>query len=147
MLNAFENNMNPFNSINLHFAIRWLLRSWHHDVTDTTIYNCFRKSTMLRNPIQLPIQSLPALDNLYNQVRNSGQIHDAMDIANFLNPSEENIQGSGEQDQDQEALQEVLSHYTQDVEDPGAQDDDESSASLAACANNTVSFTSHTSSD
>jgi hypothetical protein len=54
MLDAFTSDRNPLTSMNLHFAVRWILRSWNHYVTNTTIYNCFRKSTLISIPIALP---------------------------------------------------------------------------------------------
>jgi hypothetical protein len=54
MLKAFDNNQNPMDTMNLHLAIRWIVRSWNNLVTNTTIYNCFRKSTLVSMPISPP---------------------------------------------------------------------------------------------
>jgi hypothetical protein len=38
MLDAFTSDRNLLTLMNLHFAVRWILRSWNHYVTNTTIY-------------------------------------------------------------------------------------------------------------
>lgn len=115
MLTSFENNTNPLDLMSLHFALRWLIRAWYHDVTNTTIYNCFRKSTIVVQPLQLPLEPLPTLSNLYNQVNNAGNIRDAMDLANFLNPADESVQDEANNSDD--ILQDVVAQYIQDTQD------------------------------
>jgi hypothetical protein len=100
MLSAYENFSNPLDSMTIHLALRWLIRSWHHDVTNCTIYNCFRKSTLLVRPITLPIEAVPPLDDLYSAVQQAGQIRDAMALSNFLNPADEAITEVDEQSND-----------------------------------------------
>jgi hypothetical protein len=123
MLECFENDCDPFKSMNIHLALRWLIRSWNQDVTNTTIFNCFRKSSILLRPQQLPTHPIPVVTDLYNRVQQAGQIHDAMDISNFLNPAEESIQDIDERLDEDETLQEVMAQYLQT---PEAQDDDSS---------------------
>lgn len=67
MLDAYENNLNPLNTITILDAIRWVLRAWNHDIIPTTINNCFRKSTLIARPINLPIES-PDISDLYTRV-------------------------------------------------------------------------------
>ena len=76
--------MNPMDTVTILDAIRWVLRAWNHDVLSTTINNCFRKSTLVSEPVHLPIES-PDLTALFAQVQHAG----AMNISNFLNPMEE----------------------------------------------------------
>jgi hypothetical protein len=47
MLECFEANQDPLKSMNIHLAIRWIVRSWNHFLINTTMYNCFRKSTLI----------------------------------------------------------------------------------------------------
>lgn len=90
MLEEWDAERDPLDTMNLLFSIRWALESWFHDVTNTTIYNCFQKSTIVQNPIQLPIAITPPdLQGLYYRVGRTGNIHDLMDINNFLNPEGE----------------------------------------------------------
>jgi len=121
MLQAYESHLDPIKSMNIHLCLRWLIRSWNHDVTNTTIYNCFRKSTIIQHPIQLPAQPLPDLNTLYQQVQQAGFIHDAMDISNFLNPVEESIQEAENDIAGDALLEELMADYMPDSE---AQNDD-----------------------
>lgn len=97
--------------MNIRLAIRWIIRSWHNQVSNTTIYNCFRKSTLVSNPITLPTPILPTgLSELYSEVIRAGNIHDTMAIANFLNPIGENDNETEAIDQEA-VLQEVLDEH------------------------------------
>jgi hypothetical protein len=97
--------------MNLHLAIRWLLRSWNNEVASTTIYNCFRKSTLVSLPISLPTPILsPGLEELYDKVTKARNIQDAMAISSFLNPiEEEEVKDKEDRDAmgEEEVLQEV----------------------------------------
>jgi len=97
MLDCFNTNHNPMDTMNLHLAIRWTVRSWNQYLSNTTIYNCFRKSTLLSTPISLPTPiDPPYLVQLYNQVINAGDLRDSIAISNFLNPEEEIYAGEEE---------------------------------------------------
>ena len=91
MLNAYENFMNPMNTVTILDTIHWVLRAWNHGILPTTINNCFRKSTLVSEPVQLPIES-PDLTALFAQVQHAGVIEDAIAISNFLNPTDESDQ-------------------------------------------------------
>jgi hypothetical protein len=41
MLGCFDSDQSPLNLINIHLAIRWIVRSWNHFLTNTTIYIVF----------------------------------------------------------------------------------------------------------
>lgn len=90
MLNCYESNRNPLDNMNIHLAIRWMLRSQNNYILNTTIYNCFWKSTLIIAPISLPL-SIDSLDitTLYEKVQRVGNIQDAMVITSFLDPIEE----------------------------------------------------------
>lgn len=110
MLYYYENNQDPLQSVTLLDCIRWLVQSWNHDVLSSTILACFYKSTLVLNPVQLPIES-PELSPLYHQVQQSGQLSNCMDISNFLNPVEESselAEGGNEGGLSSEALLEHL---------------------------------------
>lgn len=113
MLHQYEKNEDPVKLINLYLGIRWIVRSWNHFVSDTTIYNCFRKSTLVSSPIALPIAiDSPDLTSLYEQVRQAGRIQDIMSISNFLNPAEEQeLQVQEEELNPDEVLQDILSEH------------------------------------
>ena len=88
MLYAYENQQDPMKTVTLLNAIRWCLRAWNYDILSTTINSCFQKSTLVAEPIQLPIES-PDLTTLFAHVQQAGSISNIMSIANFLNPAEE----------------------------------------------------------
>lgn len=113
ILEQIDLNQNPQSSMDLHLTIRWILRSWNNEVTSTTIYNCFRKSTLLLSPISLHTPIIPLrITELYNKVIAAKDIQDAMTISNFLNPVDEE---DGEEDErtvgDDEVLQEVIQEH------------------------------------
>lgn len=113
MLGCYDNNQKPLDSMNLHLAIRWIVRSWNHYVSNTTIYNCFRKSTLVPSPISLPLAiDHPNLARLYEQVQRAGNIQDMMAISNFLNPIEEQeIQENEEVLDPEKVLEDVMSEH------------------------------------
>ena len=72
---------------------------------NTTIYNYFRKSTLISALISLPTLIIPnGIPELYNQVIQVGKIHDTMTISNFLSPTKE----EKEEDTDQATLDDIL---------------------------------------
>jgi hypothetical protein len=126
MLECYNTNHNPMDTMNLHLAIRWTLRSWNHSVSNTTIYNCFRKSTLLTTPITLPTPINPTgLSELYEQVVRAGNIQDVMSISNFLNPEEEVVEIVEDTINEEQVLQEVLEDH---LGIQTTQDDDEDDA-------------------
>ncbi|CZT09390.1 uncharacterized protein RCO7_07399 [Rhynchosporium graminicola] len=98
-------------------ALRWVFRSWFTNVSDTTIYNCFRKSTLVAAPIALPISpQLADLAQLYQQASTVADIRDAMSLSNFLNPPEEAITDAIDienEQTDDALLQEIMEDHLQ----------------------------------
>jgi hypothetical protein len=123
MLECYNSSQDPTKLINLHLAIRWIVRSWNHFVTDTTIYNCFRKSILLTTPITLPTPlNLPGIGELYQAVTRAGNIQDSMSISNFLNPiDEEEVIDSGSNQED--LLQQVIGEHIGSEEQDEDEDD------------------------
>ena len=122
MLGCYERDENPQESMNLYLAIQWVIQSWNHYVSNTTIYNCFRKSTLMSSLISLPVSVKPAnITGLYERVQRAGNIQDMMAISNFLNPIEEEELGIEEEQElnPDELLQDILGEHLriQQVED------------------------------
>jgi len=91
MIDAFKQNLNPFYLMNLYHALRWVGQAWP-DISDTTIYRCFRKAKVLdQDLIQLPAEPQVEIEALFRQVQISGKIQEIMSIQNFLNPANEDI--------------------------------------------------------
>jgi hypothetical protein len=69
MLDCYSSNTDPAKSINLHLTLQWITRSWNQHLLQSTIYNCFRKSTLISSPISLPTQLL-----LLRSIMTSGHV-------------------------------------------------------------------------
>ena len=114
--------------MNIHLALRWILRSWINELTNTTIYNCFQKSTLISSPISLPTPVVPpGITELYQQVIEAGHIRDAMTISNFLNPADEEAieEDSTRTVGEEELLQEVIPDHLDTQSIHNDDDDDE----------------------
>ncbi|CCU80327.1 centromere binding protein Cbh2/jerky [Blumeria hordei DH14] len=126
VLQAIEEGTDPQSSFNIRLAIRWILRSWSNEVTNTTIHNCFRKLTLISEPIALPTTVLPTgLSELFNEVVRAGDIRDSMAIDNYLYPIEEEEEGNSMLDEAM-ILQEMIGKYlgvNQDEEEEVVQDE------------------------
>jgi hypothetical protein len=121
-LEAYETDKTPHENMNIRLAIRWTVRSWNNEVTNTTIYNCFRKSTLISTPISLPTPIIPSgFTQLYEEVLKAGNIQDSMAMANFLNPIEE----SEEQEPESLNADDVLNEVIQDNLGVDNDDDDD----------------------
>jgi hypothetical protein len=94
MLYYYERDLDPLASVTVLDCIRWLVRSWNHDVLSSTIIACFYKSTLVLNPVQLSVET-PNLSQLYNQVQHSGRLLNYMDISSFLKPVDESLELAG----------------------------------------------------
>ena len=114
MIESYELNLDPTSSISLYHAVHWILQAWKYDISNTTIYNCFWKSTVIQPQIQsLPSQPLPDLSTLYTEAQHVGQIRDAMSLQNFLNPPDEDMVDIPDNDD----LNELISfHLSQNME-------------------------------
>lgn len=124
MLQSIEAGQDPQSAIDIRIAIRWILRSWNNDVTKTTIYNCFRKSTLVSTPISLPTPIIPSgISELYDEVIRTGNIQDSMAMSNFLNPAEENAEEATTFNPDDVLQQVIDDHLGVTTQNEG--DDDE----------------------
>jgi len=112
MIEQYEMQLDPLSTITLNDAVHWILSSWKHEVTNTTIYNCFRKSTVIQPQLpNLPSDPIPDLSTLYREVQRTGHIHEAISLGNFLDPLEENIVDMGETVD----LDSIIAPHTQDT--------------------------------
>ena len=127
MIQQYEQQINPLQSMNLYFAVRWITQAWSCDVSNETIYCCFQKAKILpqQQPITLPSAPLPDLSSLYRTVQSVGNMQNAMSLEEFLNPEDENpvVQEQGPQDVDLEDL--IQQHTGQVIEGEEAAAEDE----------------------
>ena len=45
IIESYEHQKDPITSITLYDAVRWILRVWRYNISNTTIYSCFRKKS------------------------------------------------------------------------------------------------------
>ena len=114
MIQHFEANVDPIVSVSLYYVVHWILQAWKYDISNTTIYNCFWKSTVIQPQIHnLPSQPVPDLSTLYVETQHADQIREAMSLHDFINPTNENLVDIAENDD----LSEIISfHLSHDIE-------------------------------
>ena len=124
MMQQYEVDKDPISEINLSYTVLWLSTAWYQDVASLTIYNCFKKSS-IRQPATstLVMPPEPDVSTLYEAVRRSGGIRDAVQLQQFLNPPEEStIPQDSEIDGD--PLEQALAyHLNPPVEEPLEEDE------------------------
>ena len=67
MIQQYERQIDPLQSMNIYFVIRWITQAWSCDVSNETIYNCFQKAKILspRQTITVTPVGLSDLNSLY----------------------------------------------------------------------------------
>lgn len=66
MIEQNEIQLDPLSTITLNNAVHWILYIWKHEVKNTTIYNSFRKSTIIQPQLpNLPSELTPDSSTLY----------------------------------------------------------------------------------
>jgi hypothetical protein len=91
IIRSIDAQINPFKTITLNEVIHWCLHAWAHRVTNSTIYHCFRKSTIIETPINLPNAETSAdLTTEYAALQT--RFTDVMSLNHILNPDNENNQ-------------------------------------------------------
>lgn len=104
MINMLDRGIDPRERMNLNHALRWLCTAWKASVSDDTIRNCFRKSTVLHDgqprydetPPATPVYTEDSeLRPLYNEVSiklvNQADAQVILPYEAFINPPGENI--------------------------------------------------------
>ena len=109
IIRGFEQNTDPFQKVSLHHAVHWVLHAWNQEVTNSTIQNCFRKSTLIQGQMRTQETETPQLEisRLYDRIRESGRIKDMMSLDNFLNPEDETPSMT-----EQETLEAIIAYHT-----------------------------------
>lgn len=91
MIQKYEEFLDPISTVTLYHAVHWILQAWNYDITNTAIYNCFRKSSVIQPRLpNLPSEPQPDLSTLYQHAQQSSKAQDFMKLENFLNPADEN---------------------------------------------------------
>jgi len=116
IVNQIEHEIDPYDSVTVLNAIRWCIYAWVHYVSNSVIYSCFLKSTIIERRIEhLPAEPEPDLSSLYYKAQQATKIQNAMSLSNFLNPIDENVVPI---DIQLDSVQQIIEqHITQDEED------------------------------
>jgi CRISPR/Cas system-associated protein Cas7 (RAMP superfamily) len=107
--------------VNVLKALKWVVQAWHDDIKNTTILNCFHKSTIQQTVFTqqtfettdfeasvLYSQAVSDLQGNINSLQQVQVVKDAIDVDMFMNPIEENAEiDVGDLDQD------ILNQFTQ----------------------------------
>ena len=100
-------------------AIRWAISAWDIDLSAETIRNCFKKALSSEDSTEIHDQELiKGIEKGLQGLELSNNIQQAMDINQFLNPADEQVNDSliGIDDA-------VLSQFS--LEDEGQEEDDD----------------------
>ena len=118
ILQEFEANRNPIETMDVLKAVRWGMRSWRFDVSSKTIENCFKKAIESQESYQEPVDStvMGDIQSVFSQLQISTPIQDLMDIKSFLNPADEIVQDSPD-DIDNQILAEYAPQQESDESD------------------------------
>lgn len=94
MVDLTLKDQDPIKKMHILQAVRWCVTVWHTDIQDSTIANCFRKSTIfgvVNGPEPRPTDAelIYQIQEATNRLHQLGKIREIMDIRNFINPPEE----------------------------------------------------------
>jgi hypothetical protein len=91
--------------VNVLKALKWVVQAWHDDIKDTTILNCFHKSTIQQTvftqqtfettDFEANVLYSQAVSDLQGNIDSLQQVQivkDAIDVNMFMNPIEENAE-------------------------------------------------------
>lgn len=92
MINCLDQGQDLDKTMNLFYSVQWITKSWRYGVQSSTIYSCFRKSTVIMPQLgSLPTPEPPSLSPLYQQLTDKFHGESTMALENFLNPADENL--------------------------------------------------------
>ena len=104
LVEEYEASRQARKTMNVLKAVQWLVKAWDNDIKDSTIANCFRKSTvkvdtpypdaeLAEQETSIQEQTLVSeIEFNCRMLQGYGVIQEAMNIQRFLNPVEENQQ-------------------------------------------------------
>lgn len=108
IIDSIDNNTNPFTTVTLYQTIQWCSRAWYQSVNNTTIYQCFRKSTVIQPSIRLPEPPPVDLSSEYFALQQ--RIPEVMDLRFILHPQDED----GEEEDEQVSLADIIQQHIQE---------------------------------
>lgn len=95
MMAEYDRGYNPISTMTILLAVRWAISAWNLDLKESTIQNCFQKALTTQHIRELGCQeTIMEIFHGIQQLQLSNNIQDAMDINQFLNPAEEQVNDS-----------------------------------------------------
>ena len=95
MMAQFDREFDPMSAITILDAIRWPISAWDIDLSAETICSCFKKALYSEDPIEIHNQELiKEIGKGLQGLELSNNIQQAMDINQFLNPADEQVNDS-----------------------------------------------------
>ena len=106
MHDEYDAHKDPLRSTNVLKAIQWLIDAWEHDVTPTTIRNCWNESGLLapdygprdegwKNYVyedkRALINIIAQIERQIQSLAQQKQIRSAMEAVRFINPADEKV--------------------------------------------------------
>ncbi|EED12037.1 hypothetical protein TSTA_001090 [Talaromyces stipitatus ATCC 10500] len=88
IVDEFDRGIDPLSIMTILRAVRWVVNIWEDQVTSTTITNCFKKA--LHDETEAELETAILIQDL--QLTN--RVQDVMDIRQFLNPLDEQVNDS-----------------------------------------------------
>lgn len=95
MMDQFDKGYDPLSTMTILQAVRWAISAWNLDLAEDTIQNCFKKAFSSEDTREIRCQAvINEITCGIQQLQVSNNIQDAMDIHQFLNPEEEQVDDS-----------------------------------------------------
>ncbi|EED18534.1 jerky, putative [Talaromyces stipitatus ATCC 10500] len=91
IIDEFDRGIDPLSTMTILRAVRWAVNMWE-GVTSTTITNCFKKA--LHDETEAEFESALLIQDLQNSLQDlklTNRVQDVMDIHQFLNPLDEQV--------------------------------------------------------
>ena len=114
MMAQFDQGFDPMSTITILDAIRWAIAAWDIDLSTETIHNCFKKALFLDESVQ-PLHNqelIKEVERGLQRLELANNIQQAMDINQFLNPADEQV------DDDLMSIDDaILCQFSQENED------------------------------
>lgn len=91
IIDEFDREIDPLSTMTILRAVRWAANMWDQ-LSPITIANCFKKA--LHNETEEEFEAALIIQDLQNSLHDlqlTNKIHDIMDINQFLNPAEEEV--------------------------------------------------------
>lgn len=109
IIDCIDTSINPFTTITLYQTIHWCLKAWYQMVLNTTIYQCFRKSTIIQPQISLPTDPPVDIHEQYQALQQ--RLPCVMMMEFILNPEDED-----EEIDEAITFDDIIDEHLQDIE-------------------------------